>query len=594
MNSAGQRFLSIRRRLLRRIFWLALSCGSLAVLVQALSVYHTESLRFQSAVEHIGETHVPLLMVGLWDLETEALRQQLQQISERREVAQVVLESNTQLRLSAGSLAHAKLPDARLPIPHPRHPEQRLGELLIYANPVQLHKAILWVAAQRILEVTLFTALICLVIAYHLHCELGRPLRRIARYAANLSPHRTKAALKLKRPSRDWYDEIDLVVAGFETLRQGLQHYASERDSVTRQLATERDQLDQRVEQRTATLQRINGYLDIFSRTLMQCIHLRPEGYQEAMQQTLKELACYIGADTCGLAERQGNEAWHWQVLWQTEQGMPYALDKALFEPDNLNEGWLKDQSDPNAMAYPIERNGQGSLLLLRSPHFLDDTDERRYQQMAAEMLFSLLERWQHALQLETNRQELERLSRSDPLTGLANRRHFDENYHQEVSRAIRHELPLSVLMMDVDHFKAYNDRYGHGQGDTCLIQVANCLDNLFQRAGELPARLGGEEFAVLLPGETAAQAQEAAERLRRAILELNIAHAGSPLGQVTISVGFAALGKVHYQRNTGHGLLELADKALYAAKASGRNSVCGELDNRCPARPEGCAPSAD
>ena len=203
------------------------------------------------------------------------------------------------------------------------------------------------------------------------------------------------------------------------------------------------------------------------------------------------------------------------------------------------------------------------------------DADEQRYLQMVAEMLFSLLDRWQSAEALEQTQAELERLSLSDPLTGLGNRRHFEQVREQECRRAVRHGQPLSVLMLDVDYFKAYNDQYGHGAGDDCLVRIADCIRHLFQRAGELPVRLGGEEFAVILPAYDSDLAQAAAERVRSAVLALQCPHAGAPLGQLSVSLGVAAWTPADEQPLDFEALLERADRALYQAKAGGRNRVC-------------------
>jgi len=138
---------------------------------------------------------------------------------------------------------------------------------------------------------------------------------------------------------------------------------------------------------------------------------------------------------------------------------------------------------------------------------------------------------------------ELQRLSRHDPLTGLANRRHFDEVKEVEFRRAIRADSPLSVLMCDIDEFKRYNDTYGHAQGDRCLIALSDCLKPLFVRAGELPTRLGGEEFAIILPNTNGEQAFAMAERLRQTVWELNLPHAASSVAdRITISIGVACL----------------------------------------------------
>lgn len=167
----------------------------------------------------------------------------------------------------------------------------------------------------------------------------------------------------------------------------------------------------------------------------------------------------------------------------------------------------------------------------------------------------------------------LEELSRSDSLTGLANRRHFDEIKEVEFRRALRLGQPLAVLMCDVDFFKLYNDTYGHAMGDQCLQVVAETLTNVFGRAGELVARVGGEEFAVLLPGTNAANAHKSAEQLRQVLASRAVAHAASSVApHVTVSIGVAQLDPE--SMDSFDQLLQRADQALYRAKSQGRNRI--------------------
>ena len=167
----------------------------------------------------------------------------------------------------------------------------------------------------------------------------------------------------------------------------------------------------------------------------------------------------------------------------------------------------------------------------------------------------------------------LEELSRSDPLTGLANRRHFDEVKDIEFRRAQRLGMPLSVLLCDIDFFKRYNDTYGHAGGDDCLRLVAQTLKQTFARAGELSARVGGEEFAVLLPSLDAREAHEAAERLLLALAARGIPHSASQVApHVTLSIGVAQFDPETMDRFDV--LLHRADQALYRAKRQGRNQV--------------------
>jgi diguanylate cyclase (GGDEF)-like protein len=175
--------------------------------------------------------------------------------------------------------------------------------------------------------------------------------------------------------------------------------------------------------------------------------------------------------------------------------------------------------------------------------------------------------------ELQSANARLQDLSLRDPLTGLANRRRFDEVKEDEFRRALRQKHGLAVLVCDVDHFKRYNDTYGHVMGDQCLRAIAQALQQCFGRAGELVARIGGEEFAVLLPGLDQAGALAAGERLRRAVAAQAIPHAGSDnAAHVTLSVGVAALGEQRVE--TFDALFDHADQALYRAKSQGRNRV--------------------
>jgi diguanylate cyclase (GGDEF)-like protein len=174
---------------------------------------------------------------------------------------------------------------------------------------------------------------------------------------------------------------------------------------------------------------------------------------------------------------------------------------------------------------------------------------------------------------LHAANEALTKLAVTDALTGLANRRVLDGRLDEAWSRARRHATPLSLVMLDVDHFKLYNDRYGHVQGDECLRRVAQCVRNSVRRAGELAARFGGEEFAVLLPGSELADAVRVAELLRSKIEALNLPHEGSPRKFVSTSLGVASL--VATMQGPAD-LVSAADQALYRAKEQGRNRVVG------------------
>ncbi|MDN4544544.1 MULTISPECIES: sensor domain-containing diguanylate cyclase [unclassified Pseudomonas] len=164
----------------------------------------------------------------------------------------------------------------------------------------------------------------------------------------------------------------------------------------------------------------------------------------------------------------------------------------------------------------------------------------------------------------------LEQLALNDALTGLANRRQFDIFIESELGRARRNQTSLGLLMLDVDHFKAFNDHYGHLAGDECLRKVSAIITDNIRSPGDLAARYGGEEFAVVLPGADYVGAFLVAEKIRRAVQEANILHGDSPEGQVTVSLGLSACDASSLAGPED--LIGAADKALYVAKTSGRN----------------------
>jgi diguanylate cyclase (GGDEF)-like protein len=167
----------------------------------------------------------------------------------------------------------------------------------------------------------------------------------------------------------------------------------------------------------------------------------------------------------------------------------------------------------------------------------------------------------------------LAELAQLDPLTGMKNRRVLDEHLARVWQQAVDDERTIAVLLIDVDYFKAYNDRYGHQAGDQTLRRVAHTLESLVRRPLDVIARYGGEEFAAILYDVAPREARETAERMRRAVSDLALEHRASRIcARVTISIGVAAIAPA--QRRKSRGALQLADEALYKAKSEGRNRV--------------------
>lgn len=180
--------------------------------------------------------------------------------------------------------------------------------------------------------------------------------------------------------------------------------------------------------------------------------------------------------------------------------------------------------------------------------------------------------------------EQLRLFSFTDGLTGIANRRKLDEYMDIEWRRAIRYELPISVIMIDIDYFKSYNDTYGHLQGDICLKAVASIIQKSLIRPGDLCARYGGEEFIVLLPDTDEKGSLHIANKINCNLANEKIKHCKSDINTfVTVSMGLASI--VPTSKNTSSQLISKADQALYQAKREGRNKVIRflENENNCP-----------
>lgn len=181
--------------------------------------------------------------------------------------------------------------------------------------------------------------------------------------------------------------------------------------------------------------------------------------------------------------------------------------------------------------------------------------------------------------QLEESNRELQRLSSLDGLTGIANRRQFDKIMEQEWQRALRNCAELSLIMIDIDYFKLFNDSYGHQAGDDCLRSVALALARIVHRPSDIVARYGGEEFAVILPETDTEGALRVAEKMREAVTRLNVRHEDSKVAdKVTLSIGVSSMSP--RGGDNPDILLAAADDALYRAKHAGRNRVELAVDN--------------
>lgn len=242
-----------------------------------------------------------------------------------------------------------------------------------------------------------------------------------------------------------------------------------------------------------------------------------------------------------------------WQIVALHEEGVLSGYRKALLE-----EGLI------------IYALFTLALLIIRS--FLA-REERRRARAEKQLVQRNMEFERLNVDLINANRKLTTASMTDGLTGLNNRRHFDQRLDEELKRARRSNAPVSLMLIDVDYFKSYNDRYGHRAGDECLIRVADVMRDTFKRATDFVARYGGEEFAVIMAGCDRAHAFAAAKKFKHALEQAAIRHEGSRVHSfVTVSGGLCSL--VPDGNDTPGKIINEADRALYLAKSEGRNRI--------------------
>jgi diguanylate cyclase (GGDEF)-like protein len=270
----------------------------------------------------------------------------------------------------------------------------------------------------------------------------------------------------------------------------------------------------------------------------------------------------------------------------------PLLLADATADDRFARDPYLDGLDGCSVMAVPIHSRGTPQALLLlekrqaRGAFTADrlDTVTLLAGQLAVSIenavVYASLERQvsQRTRALATANERLERLNRTDALTGLANRRRMEEVLADEWARSLAAGTPIAAVMVDIDHFKRYNDHYGHLGGDQCLRRVAEAL-SASVRGTDLIARYGGEEFCLVLPGADRAKATRVAERARLGVAALQEEHVKAPTGFVTVSLGVASL--VPAAEHPAEDLVRWADEALYEAKRHGRNRIGVHPDSR-------------
>lgn len=283
------------------------------------------------------------------------------------------------------------------------------------------------------------------------------------------------------------------------------------------------------------------------------------DGRLLAWNQACERLTGVPGAEILGTQD-------HWRAFYRTQR--PCLADLVVQGRQNDIPHLYVAHDDPHGRAFAIHAENWCVMPRLGTELYLSIDAGPIYDDHGH--MVAVIETLRDMTDEMRAKAELERLVMRDGLTGLSNRRHFDQSLERLWAQMRRDRLPLSLLMVDVDHFKRYNDLYGHVAGDQCLREIARVLEAALLRPSDVAARFGGEEFAVLLPNTDHHGAEQVAQRIWAQLSALRLPHAEGEQGQVTLSIGLSTLQP---DRSINSNLLvEQADAALYDAKRTGRN----------------------
>jgi len=566
----------------------------------------------------IEQVYRRTLSKGIWEVDRESLETHMASAANVPSVGRIVLKitpaqrpTEVLERRQPGWTESSLAPARRLVLTYEpfQGSSETLGELSLQGDErvlwARLRQEVWAIVITQIIQSLLLASLIMLVFSRSVTVHV----QRIAHHLGRLTPANLQALLRLDRRV-DREDELSLLVAGVNQLQTNLSEYLEQKQRYESELAQHRDRLAELVRERTGELEALAAAQQLVLSLSNRLIHAPYDAFDDSLLSCLQDVAQRLGASAAAwyvldeatgdhsaflrwsatdtpassLAQRVPAGAWkRLQTLLDRDEfanfPSPAALSQAVGARAAAPFAALGMEATAFAQLRGDERQG---MLVFGKSHTVPQwhADESALLAMTAQMLVHSARHKAQLIDIVRGQQalravnaQLAELARSDALTGLANRRHFDEMKELEFRRTQRLGQPLSLLMCDIDHFKRYNDAYGHARGDQCLRRVADAIRASVRRAGDIVARIGGEEFAVLLPAADEAAALAMAERILAAVAEAKIEHkALAEWPFVTLSIGLAVTTA---QRSSGFdALFQRADEALYRAKASGRNQV--------------------
>jgi diguanylate cyclase (GGDEF)-like protein len=603
------------RRLTRQLIWqlllYTLLFGVAVTTLKAVQVLHNGQQQMDAIPATVSRLYLPLLGQSAWDVDIPAIQLQL------RLIAQLPGVQSVELRTELGQSLRYENPEAadrlnseeyRLPLRAP-HSMESIGSLLVTVSHQHIYHAMWQEVISSALQFLLEFFGLALLLWWLFNRQLVKPLQDMAHTVRNYQPGQPLPPLLPGTPEQVVDNELSELARAFRSMSSNINRHLAERQVIETELASHRDQLADLVTERTRELDQLLSFQQLIAGISTRFINIPLHDIDQATDMALGEIGRFMQVERCYLISFADNwlvETVHeWcasgiqptthtlrgqsmlQRQWACQQLQNFGL-LSLDALTDLPESASTERAE--LQAHQVQ-----SLFMLRIDHmgrpvgmFGCDmiSRQRRWQgkeqqqaRLVGETLANTIIRRQQLQALSSAQQQLRsanadlaRMAFSDGLTGIANRRYFDEQLSQYFQQARQEASPLSVLQIDIDYFKQFNDSYGHLAGDQCLRQVAQCIQARLPEPQDLAARVGGEEFSVLLPGSNSEHACQLAEQIRLAIWQLAIAHRQSSAGdRVSVSIGVATR---HAQHDSAHLLMRDADRALYRAKHLGRNQV--------------------
>lgn len=595
---------TLRRKI---IAIMVVATGLLALLnisIQAYVDYQQEIRQAENnTLNQVRSLYYPI-SEALWDLDLRQLEQLLVGISKDGHVQNVQLKGvdGTALNANVSGLLNTTIHSYDL-----RHNGRMLGTLSYQINDAKIQDEVISRLALGLLLNTIEALVIIAIVVVVVYTLVTKPLNDLYTISKTINP-RTSSKLKLPTSLTQREDELSYVAKALQNLNNASRRAIAAQRRTERQLLHHQNQLEQSVETQTEAYRTQSKLHQILAEMSLNVLTCSEENMETVMYRAFEPIGRLLDIDRLSVLTIDNNTAYY-SYSWRAD-GSDNPYDKGFdissmallqrrllsLEPIVISDiEMLKTQADTeyNMMKkikidsiaiFPlIDGKAIFGLLIASNTRGAHDWDGNqrailsRLSTTVSEMHLRLRnQKEMTALQaelIEAN-QRLHIAAETDELTGLPNRRPFmSELEHHTHSLYVS---SITTMMIDVDHFKQYNDLYGHVQGDFALRYVANTLKQVLVPCGHMVARIGGEEFCALLVNVSVTEAMTLAERMRQEILSLNIPHSGNSATKVlSISIGVAHQSITEHV--TTQQLLENADAALYRAKQQGRNQVQSE-----------------